>query len=290
MNDGAAQGTNASRGRPPAAAQTRIRVAALIVAVVLCVAIAFHFPPIPQDPNYHNFADTRAIAGIPNFWNVVSNALFLVFGVMGIAFTLRARDGGDSHTFVTPVERWPFVIFFIGVALTAFGSSYYHWNPNNATLVWDRLPMTLGFMSLLAAMIDERISVRAGIASLAPLLAFGLFSVVYWDVTESRGHGDLRLYALTQFGSLLVLVLLLALFPPRYTRGYDFMIALGFYALAKLLETFDRAVYNATHGAMSGHALKHIAAAFAAFWILRMIKLRVPVAQVAAAAPAAKPR
>ena len=264
-------------GRSSAEAQMRMRVAALVVAVLLCFAIAFHFPPIPQDPAYHHFADTRTIAGIPDFWNVVSNALFLVFGVMGIAFTMRRHHLDDSHRFLSPAERWPYLIFFIGVLLTAFGSSYYHWNPNNATLVWDRLPMTLGFMSLLAAMIGERVGLRAGLVSLAPLLAFGLFSVVYWDVTESRGHGDLRLYALTQFGSLLVLLLLLALFPPRYTRGSDFMVALGFYVLAKALEVLDRRVFHATRGAMSGHALKHIAAAFAAYWILRMLKLRAPV-------------
>jgi hypothetical protein len=268
----------ARRERRREAVQTRMRVAALAVAVLLCFAIAFHFPPVPQDPTYHCFADTRAAAGIPDFWNVVSNVLFLVFGAMGIAFTARQRDLDDPHRFLTPAERSSYLIFFLGVALTAFGSSYYHWNPNNATLVWDRLPMTLGFMSLLAAMIGERISLRAGLASLVPLLAFGLFSVLYWHVTESHGHGDLRLYALTQFGSLLMLVLLLALFPPRYTRGYDFVIALGFYALAKVLETLDRQLFNATGGAISGHALKHIAAAFAAYWLLRMLKLRIPVA------------
>jgi hypothetical protein len=29
-------------------------------------------PALPQDQSYHLFADCRAIAGIPNFWNVVS--------------------------------------------------------------------------------------------------------------------------------------------------------------------------------------------------------------------------
>jgi hypothetical protein len=276
MSDGDPQGPEASRGRSPSDvpvyAQTRMRVAA--VAVLLCFAIAFHFPPVAQDPSYHHFADTRTIAGIPNFWNVVSNAPFLVFGVMGIGFTLRRHHLDDPHRFLSPVERWPYLIFFVGVALTAIGSSYYHWNPNNSTLMWDRLPMTLGFMSLLAAMIGERISLRAGIASLAPLLGFGLFSVLYWEVTQSHRRGDLRPYALAQFGSLLVLMLLLALFRPRYTRGYDFMIALGFYVLAKVLEVGDWQVFNATRGVMSGHALKHIAAAFAAYWILRMLKLR----------------
>ncbi len=195
---------------------------------------------------------------------------------MGLLFLLRRPELGDSHGFIDARERWPYFIFFIGVALTAFGSSYYHWSPSNATLVWDRLPMTIGFMSLLAAMIDERISARAGLASLVPLLAFGAASVFYWDSTEKHGHGDLRLYALAQFGSLVVLVLMLALFPARYTRGYDFAIALGFYALAKVLELGDRAIFAATHGVTSGHAVKHIAASLSAYWILRMLWLREP--------------
>jgi hypothetical protein len=276
-----------SPSRPtPQAQNIRLRVAALAAAVLLCVAVAFHFPAIRQDPAYHHFVDVRTIAGIPNFWNVTSNALFLFFGILGMRFVLRYHDLDDPHRFLVPVERWPYFIFFAGVALTAFGSSYYHWSPNNHTLVWDRLPMTLGFMSLLAAMIAERISVRAGIAGLAPLLAFGFISVEFWNVTESRGHGDLRLYALTQFGSLLVLLLMLALFPPRYTRGSDFLIALAFYALAKVLEVGDAAIYRATHGIMSGHALKHIAAAFAAYWLLRMLQRRVPVASAVATKPA----
>jgi hypothetical protein len=208
---------------------------------------------------------------------------------MGMRFVLRRHDLGNPHRFLAPVERWPYLIFFAGVALTAFGSSYYHWNPNNQTLVWDRLPMTLGFMSLLSAMIAERISVRAGIASLAPLLAFGLISVEFWNITESHAHGDLRLYALTQFGSLVILLLLLALFPPRYTRGPDFLIALAFYALAKALEVGDAHVFRATRGVVSGHALKHIAAAFAAYCLLRMLRLRVPVLPSAVSAIATKP-
>ena len=258
----------------------RSKAPALLLAPAVIIAIiAVALPPIPQPLSYHQFADQRAWLGIPNFGDVVSNLPFAIVGICGLIFLLRPSA---QSRFADPRERWFYIrwiymLMFAGLLLTAFGSSYYHRNPNNATLVWDRLPMTLGFMSLLAAMIGERISLRAGLASLAPLLAFGLFSVVYWDVTESRGHGDLRLYALTQFGSLLVLLLLLALFPARYTRGPDFMVALGFYVLAKALEVLDRRVFHATRGAMSGHALKHIAAAFAAYWILRMLKLRAPV-------------
>jgi hypothetical protein len=131
-------------------------------------------------------------------------------------------------------------------------------------------------MSLLAATLNERISVRTGTLSLVPLLIFGIASVLYWTVTSARGHGDLRPYVLAQFGSLLVLLLLVALFAPRYTRGADLIVSLLIYALAKVFEAADRRIFN-LGSVVSGHTLKHITAAVSAYWILRMLKLRTPV-------------
>ena len=136
--------------------------------------------------------------------------------------------------------------------------------------------MTLGFMSLLAATLNERVSVKVGSCGLAPLLILGVASVLYWSVTQANGHGDLRPYVLAQFGSLAVLLLLVALFPPRYTRGSDLIVSLGIYALAKAFEAADRPIFN-FGGIVSGHTLKHIAAAVSAYWILRMLRLRRPI-------------
>jgi hypothetical protein len=183
-------------------------------------------------------------------------------------------------------------VFFTGVALTCFGSSYYHMYPANDTLVWDRLPMTLGFMGVLAAMIAERISVRVGVRLLPMLVLGGVLSVVYWSWSEAHGQGDLRPYFLVQFGSLFLLLAMLLLFRPRYTQSWCWWIALGFYTVAKLLETFDRQIYSAV-GFVSGHTLKHLAGAVAAFFIAWMLRTRVPVAvadvgeQWAEATPAA---
>jgi hypothetical protein len=248
----------------------------LIGAVLVAVIATFLFPAIPQSEAYHNFADARALLGIPNCLNVISNAFFLLVGILGIRFVFRgaAREG---IAFVDSRERWPYFVFFVGVALTAFGSSYYHLNPNDHTLVWDRIPMTIGFMALVAAMLAERISAKLGIWLLFPLVALGAASVIYWNVTQSRGHGDLRPYALAQFGSLLVVVLLIALFPPRYTRTMDLGVALAFYALAKLLEAADKPIFAVGH-IVSGHTLKHLAAALSTYWILRMLRLRTPLA------------
>jgi hypothetical protein len=247
------------------------------VGVVAAIAVmVFLFPPIPQSEAYHHFADTRAFGSIPNALDVLSNACFLIIGVVGMRFVLRSTMSAGLPAFLDSRERWPYFVFFLGVALTTFGSAYYHAGPDDARLVWDRLPMTLGFLSLLAATLNERISVQAGLLALVPLSIFGFASVLYWSITQSHGHGDLRPYVLAQFGSLAVLLLLVGVFPPRYTRGPDLIVSLGIYALAKGFEALDRPIFDMGR-IISGHTLKHVAAAVSAYWILRMLQLRRPV-------------
>jgi Ceramidase len=229
----------------------------LLGLMVVSLAGLLLVPPIPQDQSYHHFADQRALLGVSNFWNVVSNLPFIAIGAVGL-WQFR-RDPAV-------------VVIFLGIFLTGFGSSYYHWNPTDGTLFWDRLPMTLGFMAILAVIIGERVSERAGAVLLWPLLAVGVLSLLLWRWTD-----DLRLYGWVQFFPLLALPLLLLLFPPKYTGTSYWVIAAVFYALAKLLEYYDRAVHSA--GAiLSGHTLKHLAAAAACFAVLRYFQARRPIA------------
>ena len=251
------------------------RKASVGLLIILTVVVALIFcllPPIPQPQEYHMFADQRSFRGIPNFWNVVSNLPFAAIGLSALAFLLRPYSGQISGPFVDRRERWPYLFVFAGLLLTAFGSSYYHLGPSNARLVWDRLPMTIAFMSMVAAVIAERISVRAGLWLLPILVLIGLGSVWHWYLSEIRDAGDLRFYAAVQAYSALVLLLAL-LFPRRYTRGFDLALVVGFYALAKALEILDKPIFAAGNIA-SGHTLKHLAAAAAGYCILRMVQKR----------------
>ena len=258
----------------------RTRVVVLLsVALALVLATAL-VPRIAQDPAYHRFADQRMILGVPHFFDVISNVPFFFIGIWGLFIALV----GSQQKFSDASERWPYIVLFLGVILTCFGSSYYHWAPNNHTLVWDRLPMTAGFMGLLSATIAERVNLRFGIRWLSPLALLGIASVVYWNRTELAGAGDLRPYVLIQFGSLLLLVLILILFPPKYTRGKYMGYAIGFYALAKLLELADGPIYRTLH-VVSGHTLKHLAAATAVIWIIWMLKTRVAARSLHAMPP-----
>ena len=244
----------------------------LVVFTIAVGAVAVLLPRIPQPQSYHDFADQRSLLGIPNFGDVASNLLFAVSGVWGLSFLFGQRG---TEKFIDPCERWAYVFVFLGLLLTAFGSAYYHLTPGNARLVWDRLPMTLAFMGLVSAMISERVSVPAGFYLLPVLLLIGVGSVVLWSYSEVRGAGDLRFYAAVQVYAVLILPVLLLL-PPRYTRSWDFVVVFCFYVMAKIFETADRGIFSLDRHTVSGHTLKHLAAGAAGFWILRMLQRREP--------------
>ena len=225
-----------------------------IIALLVILRISM-FAPIEQDPTYHNFSDGRELLKIPNFWNVISNIPFLIVGVLGL-YRLKSGD----------VVKNQFIIFFIGIALVAFGSSYYHLSPNDETLVWDRLPMTIGFMALFSALISEFINQKFGKSILIPALILGLSSVLYWVVSN-----DLSIYLVVQFFPMLTIPILLIFFKSRYNMTAGYWLLLLAYFIAKVFEIYD---YETHHllGFISGHSLKHI---FAAVGLYMLIVKRV---------------
>jgi hypothetical protein len=242
-------------------------------AIALAAALA---PPVVQPEAYHAFVDQRTLWGIPNFLNVVSNLGFLIVGVAGLDFVLRGRSPHGDRAFQDPAERWAWGAVFAATALTCWGSWYYHLEPDSPRLAWDRLPMAIAFMGIVAAVVSERVSPKAGQWLLAPLCMLGAASVWYWRWSAANGFENLTPYGAVQFGSLLLILLMLVLFPSRYTRSRDFFGAVILYALAKLAEHFDGAIFTATGEIVSGHTLKHLLAAAAIFWLLRMLWLRAP--------------
>lgn len=239
---------------------------------VLAIVATFFVPPIAQDPNYHNLADHRMIAGIPNFLDVMSNLSFLFVGVLGLWQLAQIRD--DRSRLVLRQELYPFAVAFVGTILIFVGSAYYHWNPNNETLVWDRLPMTLTFMGIFSMVVAERINVKAGMVVLIPLLVLGIASVVYWQMTEQSGQGDLRPYALIQFLPVVLIPVILWLFPARYSGARYLIEMIAWYMMAKVLEFLDAAVWGWTGGWIAGHSLKHCVAAWGIYALVRYLKHR----------------
>jgi hypothetical protein len=207
---------------------TPVALAALAALTLLVL------PPVHQDPAYHNFADSRTLLGIPNFWNVITNLPFVLAGLVG----LRKCPGFAN------------AVLFSGLLLTGLGSAYYHLSPSDQTLLWDRLPMTIVFMSILA------IVKGADRWLLLTLVGLGIASVLWW-----RYSGDLRLYGVVQFGPGLLLLPALRSSPGKsYLRVITIL-----YVLAKIAEGFDGSIY--LYLPLSGHSLKHLLAGTSAIWM-----------------------
>ena len=250
----------------------------LVVSVVTAAALVAFFllsSPVPQDPAYHQFADGRTLLGISNFWNVTSNLPLMVVGLWGTQVVFR------HHNIVClPGLELAYIVFFTGIILTAFGSAYYHLNPANDPLVWDRLPMTIGFAGLFALILGEFVSPRIGRTVLIPLLLIGIASVEYWAYTEIKGQGDLRLYVVVQFLPMMLVPAILLTYEPAIGSAKYFWYMLLFYVLAKLFEFIDSGLY-AAGGIISGHSLKHIFAAMAAATVLFALMQRRHVMRAA---------
>jgi hypothetical protein len=244
------------------------RTCLLLATAVAAAAYACSQPRLPQPLDYLDFADERALLGVPNALNVLSNAAFAVVGLAGLGLLPRGRIA-----FRDGRERWPWLVFFAGVALTSFGSAWFHLRPSIDSLVWDRIPMAVGFMGLFTALIAERIDPAAGARLLWPAVAAGVASVVYWWLSEQGGAGDLRPYFLVQFYPLTALPLLLVLFPGAYTGTSAYVVALLAYALAKLAEVADARIF-ALGGIVSGHTLKHLLAAAGIGALVQMLARR----------------
>lgn len=234
----------------------------LLIGLAVIIAAAM-FNPIAQDPDYFEFADQQRWLGIPNFLNVISNLPFLLIGAAGLRWATRMPPGA----------RTAWLIFFAGIVLTAFGSAYFHMRPDNASLVWDRLPMTISFMSLFSIILGDYVSPKLGERLLLPLLAAGAASVAWWAWTESQGAGDLRPYAIVQFLPLLLIPVILMLYRGRSGLGVYLGWMLGFYAAAKLAEYYDQDLFTSTR-LISGHSIKHLLAACAPAALLLGLRRR----------------
>ncbi|RZB96705.1 hypothetical protein D0Y65_020435 [Glycine soja] len=250
--------------RPPSPA-TSLLHDALGLAIAFFLLLILLTPSIPQPQRYHDFADKREFFGIPNALNVISNFLFMVIGLIGLVLCHRMNYFNIS----LQGELWGWTCFYVAVTSVAFGSSYYHFGPNDAGLVWDRLPMSVAFASLLAILVIERIDAKKGTISIVSLIMAGIMSNVYW-----RFFGDIRLYVLAQGASCIAIPLMATLLPPMYTHSAYWLWASGFYVLAMLQEAADRVIYLLTFHIVSGHTLKHLSAAMVPIILTVMLAKR----------------
>jgi hypothetical protein len=244
----------------------RWRHGLILSAIAFGIAGLVSWGPIAQSQAYHQFADQRLLGGIPNAMDVLSNLAFLLSGAYGLWVVARGR--------AVVRERWEttgWVIVFIGVVATAAGSAWYHVAPDDPSLAWDRLPMTIVFAAFASLILGERVSPTLGRLSLVPFLLTGPASVAVW-----RWNGDLRMYAAVQYLPMLAIFLALFLLPSRYDRVRELWVAVGWYGVAKACEALDGPIYDLT-GLVSGHTMKHVAAALGPIWFVHYLTRRRPI-------------
>ena len=259
--DGSAPCARVAPPLPQPVRQPLLRTEAMLLGLgLLLLALACLGPVLHASPHQHDFADGRTLWGVPCALDVLSNLPFALAGIVGLWALRRAPQGA-----LDAVSHACARLFFGGMIATAAGSMLYHWAPGDAGLAWDRLGMVLPFAGLLGLAAAGRVSARAGALAAAAVLLAGPLAVAWWAHT-----GNLLPWAVVQIGGMLVVALLAvpALFPPR-PRGLAVHLGavIGLYALAKLFEAADHSVFHAT-GWISGHTLKHLAAAAAAWPVL----------------------
>ncbi|RGE41107.1 hypothetical protein DZC30_19230 [Comamonas testosteroni] len=237
---------------------------ALFGGMALLLTLALVLPGMAQPPHYHAFADQRGWAGLPHAADVLSNLGFVLGGIAGLLALWRA-----DVCRVCGTARALCALFFIGLLCTSVGSSFYHWAPHNASLVWDRLGMSVAFAGLLGLAVQTRIDdISARVATVVMLLAAPL-SVLVWAQTT-----NVLPWVLVQGGGMLIILWLTFVAPRRNALPVELGWVMGMYAVAKLLEMSDSDVFDVTGHTISGHSFKHWVAAAAALPVIRALHLR----------------
>lgn len=231
--------------------------AGLLVTLLLALLVACVGPHVAQHAHYHAFADQRTLWGVPCALDVLSNLAFALMGVWGLA-GLRGHAAGTTRNLAG--------VFFCGLVVTAVCSALYHLQPGDAALAVDRLGMVLAFAGLTGLAVTERLSERAGVAVAATVLVAGPLAVLVW-----QHSANLLPWSVLQGGGMLLVLAMALRRPLAGAWGLPLGAVIAWYTVAKLLELGDYPVFMFSQGLVSGHSLKHVCAAMAAWPVIALM-------------------
>jgi hypothetical protein len=234
-----------------------------LTGLIILILLAIFLPSIEQNQNYHNFANQRVLFGVNNAFDTLSNLAFIIVGALGLVNFYNNQYVKISNSFSVILN-----LFFISIILIGLGSSFYHLSPNDFTLVFDRLAMSLVFASILAMLAYLKISPRFGLHTLAELLILAPLTVLIW-----KFNGNLTPYVVLQFGGIILVILTLLLTKTRM-QGPCFTSLIILYSAAKLVEFYDEKIFNLSQNLISGHTLKHLIAALAVIIFVSPLKVK----------------
>lgn len=233
------------------------KLIAIIISITLLFIILWSRLPQIDAKTYFAFADSRKLLGIHNHLNVISNLPFILISLWGLK-TIRKK----SH-FFTKKENIYLVSFCVGVFLTGLGSSYFHYTPNPSTLVWDRIPMTICFSSLLALIINDRVNPNISMTIYYLLIPSGFITVFGY----AYGILNLRPYLVLQFGTLLFIIFTTLVFRVNKLSNRAIYLSVLSYVAAKFFEVYDIHLMQITNQ-ISGHTVKHLFAALSIYILI----------------------
>jgi uncharacterized membrane protein YwzB len=234
-----------------------------LIGLIILLLLAIFLPAIAQNQNYHNFIDQRTFFRIKNASNTLSNLAFIVVGLWGLINFYKNKYIKISNSFSVLLN-----LFFISIILTGLGSSYYHLSPNDFTLVFDRLALSLTFAVILAMLASIRISERSGFHTLAELIILAPLSVLLWNY-----NGNLTPYAVLQFGGIIIIILTLLLTKAQ-KQSPCFTSLIILYGFAKVAEFYDVEIFKLSQNLISGHTLKHLIASIAVLVFISPLKVK----------------
>ena len=234
-----------------------------LIGLIILLLLAIFLPAITQNQNYHNFIDQRTFFRIKNASNTLSNLAFIVVGLWGLINFYKNKYIKISNSFSVLLN-----LFFVSIILTGLGSSYYHLSPNDFTLVFDRLALSLTFAVILSMLASIRISERSGFHTLAELIILAPLSVLLWNY-----NGNLTPYAVLQFGGIIIIVLTLLLTKAQ-KQSPCFASLIILYGFAKVAEFYDVEIFKLSQNLISGHTLKHLIGALAVLIFISPLKIK----------------
>ncbi|MBT4066838.1 MAG: hypothetical protein HOE76_06435 [Euryarchaeota archaeon] len=235
-----------------------------IASLLSFIAIAIAYGPIPQPQEYHDFADDREFWSIPNTFDVMSNLVIIFPGIVGLAFVHERRGSSDIPVDETSIH----ITLFAGMILTFAGSVWFHLDPNDSTMFWDRLGMSVVIGSCISLIINDMLDRNLAAKIHIPILLASIISVIWWPVFD-----DLRIYFIVKHQPFIIFPILLLFGTRLYNKISGYYWGLSMFALATLFEFTDQLIFNLT-GFISGHTLKHISAGIGLWFLMVMVRDR----------------
>jgi hypothetical protein len=238
----------------------RLYLAALFVFIIM----ALFYGPISQPQEYHDFADDREILGVPNALDVMSNLAIIYPGVVGLAFIHESRNRSQVSEDEISIQ----ITLFSGMILTFAGSVWFHLDPTDSTMLWDRLGMSVVIGSCISLLIHDMWDRNLAAKIHLPIIIASIVSVLWWPVFD-----DLRVYFIVKHHPFILFPIFLLCGRRIYDKVSGYYWGLSMFLLATIFEFADQQIFEIT-GIISGHTLKHIAAGIGLWFLMVMIRDR----------------